>query len=377
MFKTIGDYLVPLLRLLDEMPSKRGDASSVIKGFGWRYKQEIPEAHRRTKRTRVDQLYGAPIWEQMVRYARNRAVRFDLMDSPAKGVSQLTEQGRRWLAENPEAARLDRRKRKRTEQRGRVEQHASKNQHHHSGRERYREFFQEIQARLPELLPNEIEEEPHRFQSRANLWQVIFEAFGGCHYQITLRRDYYEIALHFESSHLASHERLRAFQPHIEELTSELGEPVQAGTMGPRGGWARVWLEREPEPLNESLASACAAQLAQFITATFPILQGTLRARNLRRSDRDNGHATEHTNPAYPILDREIELIRAYLAGRNDQNPSEEKKCDWVNFCYTFELYAEGRDLFKLVAADGVNPWYWERTRKLAKICELRSKNPS
>lgn len=372
MFKTVGDYLVPLLRLLDEMPNKRGDASSVIKGFGWRYKQEIPEAHRRTKRTRVGQLYGDPIWEHLVRHARNRAVRFDLMDSPSKGIWQLSEQGHRWLAENPEAARLDRRRKsKPKEQRARVARR------HSVGRENNREFFGDIEARLPDLLPNEIENERHRYQSRANLWQVIFEAFGGCHYQITLRRDYHEIGLHFESSHLASHERLRAFQPHIEELTGELGEQVQAGTMGPRGSWARVWLEREPEPLNESLASVCAAQLAQFITATFPILQGTLRNRSLRRADRDNGHTIEHTNPVYPILDREIECIRTYLAGRSDQNPSEEKKCDWVNFCYTFELYAEGRDLFRLVAADGVNSWYWERTRKLAKICELRAKNPS
>lgn len=367
MFKTVGDYLVPLLRLLDEMPNKRGETWAVIRSFGERYQKDIPEAHHRSKRARTMQVFRTPIWEDYVRFARNRAVRLALMDSPEKGIWHLSAQGRHWLAENPEAARLDRRKGKRTEQR------ASTSRRHRIGRETYLEFFEEIQERLPELLPSEIENEPHRFQSRANLWQVIFEAFGGCHYQITLRRDYHEIGLHFESSQLASHERLRAFQPHIEELTLQLGGPVLAGTMGPRGSWGRVWLEREPEPLNESLASVCAAQIARFITVTFPILKGTLRARTVRRTERENGQASESTSPAYPILDREIELIRAYLEGRSDQNPSEEKKCDWINFCYTFELYGEGRDLFKLVAADGVNPWYWERTRKLAKICELRS----
>ena len=367
MFKTIGDYLVPLIRLLDEMPARRSDAASVIKGFGWRYQREIPEKHRRTKRVRATQLYGDPIWEQYVRYARNRAVRFGLMDSPEKGFWELTEQGRRWLAENPDATRFDRRKKKRAEARPRAQRR------HRIGRDAYREFFQEIQARVSELLTDSIQNEPHHFQARANFWQLIFDEFGGCHYQISLRRDYHEIAIHFESSRQASHARLHSFQPHIQELSEALGEPVQAGTMGPRGSWGRVWLERAPEPLNKALASAQAAQLARLVTATFPILQETARARATRHAEHGNGSRVESDNPAYHLLDREIETVSAFLQGRSDHRPTDEKICDWVNFCYAFEMYAQGAELFRLVARENVNEWYFERTRKLAKICALRA----
>ncbi len=244
---------------------------------------------------------------------------------------------------------------------------------HRITRDEYREFFQSVEARLSELLPAAIQAEPHHFQARANFWQVIFDEFGGCHYQITLRRDDHEIGLHFESTRQASHARLATFQPHIEELSKSLGERVQTGTMGPRGAWTRIWLEREVEPLNESLASAYAAQLARFIAATFPLLPETAHART-RKTERGNGARVEQTNPAYLILEHESQTIRAFLEGRSDHRPTDEKICDWIQFCYWFELYAEGRDLYKLVLADGVNPWYLERTRKLAKICELRAR---
>lgn len=104
------------------------------------------------------------------------------------------------------------------------------------------------------------------------------------------------------------------------------------------------------------------------------------RRRTEAKPERRNASRTwvaessNHLDGQIAILEREIETIRAFLDGRNDQSPSDEKKCDWVSFCYTFEMYAEGRDLFRLVAPDGVNPWHFERTRKLAKICELRAR---
>ncbi len=74
------------------------------------------------------------------------------------------------------------------------------------------------------------------------------------------------------------------------------------------------------------------------------------------------------------LVIEQIHRIEKFLDGRSDVRASDEQLCDWVNFCYLVELYEEGRDLFKLVAAEGVNPWYFERTRKLAKICELRAR---
>lgn len=74
-------------------------------------------------------------------------------------------------------------------------------------------------------------------------------------------------------------------------------------------------------------------------------------------------------------LEREIRLIREYLAGQSDQQPSNEKLCDWVNFCYILELYAEGQQLFSLVSLDEIHPWYYDKTKKIARICEIKNQH--
>lgn len=364
MFTTAG-YVITLCRLVDSLPNRTGEARQIISQFGRIYRTEIPREHL------AKDSSGALVWAKKVQWCRQSAVMLGWMDSPARGIWRVTNKGHEWLATNPNATRIPRIQNSRGTQKEFTPRAV---RHHRITRDAYHEFFKEIEARVPELLPDAIYQEPHHFQARANFWQMIFDEFGGCHYQITLRRDYHEIALHFESSRQASHARLNAFEPHVEELSSALNEPIYAGTMGPRGSWARVWFARVPEPLNESLASAQAAQLTRFITATFPILQKTSRARATRKGERGNAsESVGFDNPAYHLLDREIESLRAFLEGRSDHRPSDEKICDWIQFCYLFELYAEGRDLYKLISADGVNVWYLERTRKLAKICALRA----
>ena len=75
----------------------------------------------------------------------------------------------------------------------------------------------------------------------------------------------------------------------------------------------------------------------------------------------------------FKIFSREISSIQSYLHGNSPLQLSDEKLCDWVYFCYTFEMYTEGRDLFVLIDPNEVHSWYYERTRKLAKLCELRA----
>lgn len=76
----------------------------------------------------------------------------------------------------------------------------------------------------------------------------------------------------------------------------------------------------------------------------------------------------------YSILDRELKTIRSYLVGSSSLQPDGEKLCDWVHFCYTLELYAEGRDLFALVNPAEVHPWYFERTKRIARLCEFKAR---
>jgi len=71
-------------------------------------------------------------------------------------------------------------------------------------------------------------------------------------------------------------------------------------------------------------------------------------------------------------LTEELLTIRTFLIGKNEQIPSNEKICDWVNLCYSLELFTEGAELFIYVDPIDVNDWYYERTKKMAKLCTLR-----
>jgi hypothetical protein len=73
----------------------------------------------------------------------------------------------------------------------------------------------------------------------------------------------------------------------------------------------------------------------------------------------------------HAIVDSQIAVIHDFLNGRVGR-PSDERLCDWVHTCYEFELYREGRELFALVDPVQVNPWYYERAKRLAKVCAMK-----
>lgn len=75
----------------------------------------------------------------------------------------------------------------------------------------------------------------------------------------------------------------------------------------------------------------------------------------------------------HAVMDAEIAQVHSFLRGRSSR-PSDEKLCDWVHFCYNFGLFAEGRDLFRMVDPSQVHPWYFERTRRLARVCDMKAR---
>ena len=79
----------------------------------------------------------------------------------------------------------------------------------------------------------------------------------------------------------------------------------------------------------------------------------------------------ETTTRAHIIIDTQIATVRDFLNGRAGR-PSDERLCDWVHLCYEYELYREGRDLFALVDPAQVNSWYYERAKRLAKVCAMK-----
>jgi|GEM_PF-5818097 len=91
-----------------------------------------------------------------------------------------------------------------------------------------------------------------------------------------------------------------------------------------------------------------------------------------KRAIADNEIVAETTS-LQSVLARQVETIRAYLQGRGTSHPDSEKLCDWVQFCYMFGLYKEGRDLLSFISPSEVHPWYYDRTKKLARLCELKA----
>ena len=72
------------------------------------------------------------------------------------------------------------------------------------------------------------------------------------------------------------------------------------------------------------------------------------------------------------VLAEEIARIRDFLNGSGALRPDDQTLCDWVWFCYRFEMYAEGTTLFPLIHSESVDRWLYDRTKKLAEICALR-----
>ena len=108
--------------------------------------------------------------------------------------------------------------------------------------------------------------------------------------------------------------------------------------------------------------------------------QGERQALDVPRvagGKRPTAAAKQRSEPAsggpHAVLDREIAQVLSFLRGRSSR-PSDEKLCDWVHFCYNFGHFAEGRDLFRVVDPSQVHPWYYERTRRLARVCDMKAR---
>lgn len=101
VFQTQHDYEVPLLRLLTTIEGGQGRASEVIRLFDERYEDNIPADHYELLSG------GVPRWNNYTQWSRYQLVQRGLMDAPARGVWRITEAGRQWLQEHPEATRLE------------------------------------------------------------------------------------------------------------------------------------------------------------------------------------------------------------------------------------------------------------------------------
>jgi len=65
--------------------------------------------------------------------------------------------------------------------------------------------------------------------------------------------------------------------------------------------------------------------------------------------------------------------IRKFLEGTLDKQPADADLCAWIEFCYQHELFAEGVQLFSRVDAAFVDAEMYQKTKKIAEVCQLRN----
>ena len=138
----------------------------------------------------------------------------------------------------------------------------------------YDAIYELIKAGLKQQFPPEVAYLKPEFEhSTPNRIRIYLDRnrIKGAHYEICFRGGYYEFALHFESSSTKSLERRQAFDPHLQELTNQVGQTVKSGALE-NGGWMRVWYEQKHEQIDEGKTMSYIDHYSRFIAATFPIL---------------------------------------------------------------------------------------------------------
>ena len=144
--------------------------------------------------------------------------------------------------------------------------------HSQSEKPPYDSIFEQIKAGLIERFPPEVTYRKPKFEHSApNRMRIYLDRITGSHYQITFMRDRYEFALHFESTPAISLKRRQAFDPHVQELTKQVGVLVRTGPIE-KNGWMGVWYELKPEAIDKEKIKLYIDQYSRFVAATFPIL---------------------------------------------------------------------------------------------------------
>lgn len=73
------------------------------------------------------------------------------------------------------------------------------------------------------------------------------------------------------------------------------------------------------------------------------------------------------------LTDKTARQIDLFLSGQTEQTPKDETLCEWIEFCYSSGLYREGAGLIRYIDEEKVSPEVFQKTRKIAEICKIKS----
>ena len=235
-------------------------------------------------------------------------------------------------------------------------------------------FFQKISQRLSKEFPETFGMAKYRFPDRENWFEIHLPNLKG-YYSLRLARQFDEFAYFFPGNTQAAELLAQQLTPHLTTLSEKMEYPVTVVSSYWQT-WGRLGFETSHGLVSDrneqdSTEIAYARQLGRFVQATYHQLVALLTRRPSVQPAEKAG-SNKGNQPQIQILAARLDSIRQVLGG-SIATPSDEVLCDWVHFCYDFELYKEGQMLFTFVTSEQVNPWYYERTKKLARLCSMRA----
>lgn len=234
-------------------------------------------------------------------------------------------------------------------------------------------FFQNITQILSNEFAETVATAKYRYPDRENWFEIHFPNLKGF-YSLRLARQFDEFAYFFPGNTKTAEKLAQQLTPQLTDFSEQMDYPVAVSPRYTRT-WGRLGIELPSGIVREhdeqvALEITYARQLGRFIQITYRSLMELQAQRpNNKPKKYDFKNVAQ---PQIQLLVTRLDSIRQVLNG-SMATPSDEVLCDWVHFCYDFELYKEGQMLFTFVTTDQVNPWYYERTKKLARLCSIRA----
>ena len=68
-----------------------------------------------------------------------------------------------------------------------------------------------------------------------------------------------------------------------------------------------------------------------------------------------------------------LRVVRRFLDGELDRQPSDRELCAWLRFCYSREFYAEGAALLPHIVEARVDPEEYRVVKRMAAVCRMRA----
>ena len=310
-FQTYADYEIPLLQVLATLPKGQGKAQDVVTEIERQFGPRIPPEHRVPLENRPRELK----WQSMVYWTRNTLVTRGLSDTPAFGIWRITDAGRVYLAQIGDSSPLSSSPPILATQAQPPDRTTALTLQGAGATLTAEQVLDAARREIAQGLP------PEALKSQSWVAEVDGQTVG--------LKWLFGLATGLSHADFEPNDARRALQ--------RLGITVRRAESGVRG--------------------KAVAEVSTF-------------AGKPGRPHKET--RVETLTPAHEIIDARIAAVRDFLSGRANR-PSDERLCDWVHLCYELELYREGRDLFALIDPSQVNTWYYERAKRLARVCAMKA----